>query len=139
MVAFVSGEWRFRLVREAVQDAIVFANAPHLVKPLQTIPIFKRFSGRLNAPLKFFRLLNRPQNVVHWLLRLDDDIRCIHWEKSHVPKHHFLSRTESLAKWKQLNRKLSTQPPIRRRDPEPRTNSDELVLDAEAENPKHMR
>src|SRR5688572_10093909 len=47
----------FRLVREAVQERNrLIANAPHLVKPLPTtIPIFKRFSGLLNAPLKFFR------------------------------------------------------------------------------------
>src|SRR5688572_1618141 len=47
----------FRLVREAVQERNrLLQNAPHLVKPLPTtIPIFKRFSGLLNAPLKFFR------------------------------------------------------------------------------------
>ena len=34
---------------------------PHLVKPLPTIfPIFKRFSGLLNAPLKFMGWLDKP-------------------------------------------------------------------------------
>src|SRR4030065_2331696 len=43
----------FRLVREAVQEANrMIENAPHLVRPLPTtIPIFKVFSGLLNAPL----------------------------------------------------------------------------------------
>src|SRR5512147_1879081 len=52
----------FRLVREAVQERnLLLQNAPHLVKPLPTtIPIFKRFSGLLNAPLKFMGLLNKP-------------------------------------------------------------------------------
>src|SRR5574338_1590490 len=42
----------FRLVREAVVERNrMIRNAPHLVKPLPTtIPIFKRFSGLLNAP-----------------------------------------------------------------------------------------
>src|SRR5678815_1335231 len=52
----------FRLVREAVQERNrMLQNAPHIVKPLPTaIPIFRRFSGLLNAPLKFFNLLDRP-------------------------------------------------------------------------------
>src|SRR5512139_4261312 len=52
----------FRLVREAVQERNrLIRNAPHLVKPLPTvIPIFKRTSGLLNAPAKFFRLLDKP-------------------------------------------------------------------------------
>src|ERR671923_2203533 len=52
----------FRLVREAVQERNhLLQNAPHIVKPLPTtIPIFKRFSGVLNAPLKFFGMLNKP-------------------------------------------------------------------------------
>jgi glycerol-3-phosphate dehydrogenase len=43
----------FRLVREAVGERNrMLQNAPHVVKPLPTtIPIFKRFSGILNAPL----------------------------------------------------------------------------------------
>src|SRR5574342_742782 len=43
----------FRLVREAVSERNrLLQNAPHLVKPLPTtIPIFKRFSGLLNAEI----------------------------------------------------------------------------------------
>ena len=53
----------FRLVREAVQERNrMIQNAPHLVRPLPTtIPIFRIFSGLLNAPLKFFNLLDRPR------------------------------------------------------------------------------
>ncbi len=45
----------FRLVREAVQERNrMIQNAPHIVRPLPTtIPMFKYFSGLLNAPLKF--------------------------------------------------------------------------------------
>src|SRR4051812_4818888 len=52
----------FRLGREAVQERNrLIVNAPHLVRPWPTVvPIFKIFSGLLNAPLKFFNLLNRP-------------------------------------------------------------------------------
>ncbi|HSJ89987.1 MAG TPA: FAD-dependent oxidoreductase, partial [Anaerolineales bacterium] len=52
----------FRLVREAVQERNrMILNAPHLVKPLPTvIPMFKRFSGLLNAPLKFLKMLDKP-------------------------------------------------------------------------------
>ena len=52
----------FRLVREAVQERNwLIQNAPHHVSPLPTvIPIFKWFSGLLNAPLKFLGLLSKP-------------------------------------------------------------------------------
>src|SRR5512141_950696 len=52
----------FRLVREAVQERNrMISNAPHLVRPLRTtIPIFRRFSGIFNAPLKFLGWLDRP-------------------------------------------------------------------------------
>src|SRR5690242_17566272 len=52
----------FRLVREAVRERNrLIENAPHVVKALPTtIPIFKTWSGLLNAPLKFLNLLDRP-------------------------------------------------------------------------------
>src|SRR5215207_2254209 len=45
----------FRLVREALHERNrLLQNAPHYAKPLPTtIPIFRWFSGMLNAPLKF--------------------------------------------------------------------------------------
>ena len=52
----------FRLVREAVRERNnLLKNAPHYVKPLPTtVPIFKWFSGLLNAPMKFLGLLDKP-------------------------------------------------------------------------------
>jgi glycerol-3-phosphate dehydrogenase len=52
----------FRLVREAVRERNrMLKNAPKFVKPLATtIPIFKTFSGLLNAPLKFLGWLEKP-------------------------------------------------------------------------------
>src|SRR5512137_1926191 len=52
----------FRLVREAVPERNrMIRNAPHLVRRLPTtIPIFKTFSGLLNAPLKFLGWLDKP-------------------------------------------------------------------------------
>ena len=102
----------FRLVREAVQERNrLLQNAPHLVKPLPTtIPIFKRFSGLLNAPLKFFRLLNKPSErgslVIKLGLMMYDAYTRPHGGQRVVPNHRFLSRKESLAKWKQLNPKI---------------------------------
>src|SRR6188474_1961539 len=62
----------FRLVREAVQERNrLLKNAPHYVKPLPTtIPIFKRFSGLLNAPLKFFRMLDKPSERGSIIIKL---------------------------------------------------------------------
>jgi len=130
----------FRLVREAVQERNrLLQNAPHLVKPLPTtIPIFKRFSGLLNAPLKFFRLLNKPSERGSLVIK----IGLMMYEaytggKRIVPKHHFLSRKESLAKWKQLNPKIvNTATYYDGAILNPERIAIELVLDAEAENPK---
>src|SRR5512132_465452 len=62
----------FRLVREAVRERNrMLENAPHVVKPLPTtIPIFQRFSGILNAPLKFFRLLDKPSERGALIIKL---------------------------------------------------------------------
>ena len=51
----------FSLVREAVRERnLLIENAPHYVQPLPTtIPIFKRYSGLLNALLKFLGLINK--------------------------------------------------------------------------------
>src|SRR5688572_10703794 len=88
----------FRLVREAVQERNrLLQNAPHLVKPLPTtIPIFKRFSGLLNAPLKFFRLLNKPSERGSLVIKIGLMMYDAYTGRQRVvPKHHFLSRKES--------------------------------------------
>ena len=133
----------FRLVREAVQERNrLLQNAPHLVKPLPTtIPIFKRFSGLLNAPLKFFKLLNKPSErgslVIKIGLMLYDAYTRPQGGQRVVPKHQFLSRKESLAKWEQLNPKIvNTATYYDGAILNPERIAIELVLDAEAENPK---
>ncbi len=63
----------FRLVREAVQERNwMIMNAPHIVQPLPTtIPIFKVFSGLLNAPSSFSISLIAHLSVEHWSSNLD--------------------------------------------------------------------
>ena len=130
----------FRLVREAVKERNrLLQNAPHLVKPLPTtIPIFKRFSGLLNAPLKFFRLLNKPSERGSLVIKIGLMMYDAYTGRTRVvPKHRFLSRKESLAKWKQLNPKIvNTATYYDGAILNPERIAIELVLDAEAENPK---
>jgi glycerol-3-phosphate dehydrogenase len=96
----------FRLVREAVQERNrMLLNAPHIVKPLPTtIPIFKTFSGLLNAPLKFFNILDRPSErgalVIKIGLMLYDAFTR---KQKTVPKHQVLSGKKSLIHWNLLN------------------------------------
>ena len=96
----------FRLVREAVHERNrLLQNASHVVKPLPTaIPIFKRFSGLLNAPLKFFGRLDKPSERGSVIIKLGLMIYDAYTGRQHtVPRHQFLSRDESLSRWKQLN------------------------------------
>jgi glycerol-3-phosphate dehydrogenase len=132
----------FRLVREAVQERNrLIQNAPHLVKPLPTvIPIFKLFSGLLNAPLKFFRLLDKPAErgslVIKLGLMMYDAYTGVQGGQRVVPKHQFLSRRKSLEKWKFLNPEvINTAVYYDGAILQPERLAVELVLDAEAENP----
>ncbi|HMD81612.1 MAG TPA: FAD-dependent oxidoreductase, partial [Anaerolineales bacterium] len=105
----------FRLVREAVQERNrLLQNAPHIVKPLPTtIPIFKHFSGLLNAPLKFLGMLDKPSErgslvIKIGLMLYDAYSRAQGGQGTQsaqrvVPRHQFLSRDKSLSKWKHLN------------------------------------
>ena len=96
----------FRLVREAVQERNrLIENAPHLVKPLPTtFPIFKWFSGLLNAPLKFFGLLERPSERGVVVIKLGMMLYDYFTRKQKtVPKHVFRNREESLARFPELN------------------------------------
>ncbi|MDX1612776.1 MAG: glycerol-3-phosphate dehydrogenase/oxidase [Candidatus Promineifilaceae bacterium] len=96
----------FRLVNEAVKERNrLIENAPHYVRPLPTtIPIFKRFSGMLNAPLKFLGLLDRPGErgalVIKMGLIMYDRYTA---DQGTVPKHTFLGRQESLQEYPKLN------------------------------------
>ena len=129
----------FRLVREAVQERNrLLQNAPHYVKPLPTtIPIFKRFSGLLNAPLKFFRMLDKPSERGSVIIKLGLMIYDAYTGGQRtVPRHQFLSRSQSLAKWKQLNPDIvNTAVYYDGAILQPERLAIELILDAESENP----
>jgi len=132
----------FRLVREAVQERNrLLQNAPHLVKPLPTtIPIFKRLSGLLNAPLKFFGKLNRPAErgslVIKLGLMMYDAYTNAQGRRRVVPKHKFYSRKKSLAQWNQLNPEIvNTAVYYDGAILQPERLGVELVLDAESESP----
>jgi glycerol-3-phosphate dehydrogenase len=96
----------FRLVQEAVRERNrMIMNAPHLVKPLPTtIPIFKFWSGLLNAPLKFINLLDRPSErgafVIKFGLMMYDSFTS---KQKTVPTHEFHGRTKSLELFPKMN------------------------------------
>jgi glycerol-3-phosphate dehydrogenase len=129
----------FRLVREAVQERNrLIQNAPHLVKPLPTtIPIFKFFSGLLNAPLKFLKLLDKPSErgavVIKAGLMLYDAYT---GKQRVVPRHKFLGRAPSLSRWGKLNPEISyTATYYDGAILQPERLGIELILDAEADHP----
>lgn len=128
----------FRLVREAVQERNrLLENAPHIVKPLPTtIPIFKRFSGLLNAPLKFFKMLDKPSERGSLVIKLGLMLYDAYTSKQRtVPRHQLLSREDSLAKWKHLNPNIvNTAVYYDGAILRPERLAVELILDAEAEN-----
>lgn len=96
----------FRLVREAVEERNrLIHNAPHYVTPLPTvIPIFKLFSGFLNAPLKFLGLLDRPAERGAAIIKMGLIMYDAYTGSERtVPRHEFLSRKAALARYPQLN------------------------------------
>jgi len=132
----------FRLVREAVQERNrMIENAPHLVRPLPTtIPIFKVFSGLLNAPLKFLRWLEKPSERGALVIKIGLMLYDAYTRgQGTVPPHQFLNRAESLTRWNRLNpliRYTATYYDGSILSPERLTL--ELILDGEAEG-KHAR
>lgn len=129
----------FRLVREAVRERNrMLENAPHIVKPLPTtIPMFKRFSGLLNAPLKFFGALDKPSERGSVVIKLGLMMYDAYTGAQRiVPKHKFHSHKKSLAKWPQLDHQiLNTAVYYDGAILQPERLGVELLLDAEAENP----
>ena len=129
----------FRLVREAVRERNrLIQNAPHIVKPLPTtIPIFKFFSGMLNAPLKFMRLLDKPSERGTFIIKVGLMLYDAYTGKQHVvPRHQFLSRGASLARWNKLNPNIiNTATYFDGAIRNPERLGLEVILDAEAENP----
>jgi glycerol-3-phosphate dehydrogenase len=99
----------FRLVREAVGERNrLIENAPHLVKPLPTtFPLFKIFSGLLNAPLKFMGLLDRPAERGALVIKIGMMFYDYFTRKQQtVPRHEFMNRDESLSKFPKLNPRI---------------------------------
>lgn len=101
----------FRLVNEALHERNrLLRNAPHYAKPLRTtIPMFKTFSGFLNAPLKFMGLLDKPSErgsavirigliVYDWFTRNDRA----------MPTHTFKGKRESLKAFPELNPNINS-------------------------------
>jgi glycerol-3-phosphate dehydrogenase len=132
----------FRLVHEAVQERNrMIENAPHIVHPLPTtIPIFKFWSGLLNAPLKFLGWLDKPSErgavVIKVGLMLYDAYTR---SQGTVPPHRFEGQTASHKRFPKLHpdvRYTATYYDGSIRSPERYTI--ELILDAEAEGP-HAR
>lgn len=126
----------FRLVKEALTERnLLLRNAPHYVKPLPTtVPIFKRFSGFLNAPLKFFRLRDKPGERGAFIIKIGlmlYDFYARHYRV--MPTHRFLSRAKSLEKFPKLNPDIiNTAIYYDAWMPYPERICLEMVLDAEA-------
>ncbi|HEY9153308.1 MAG TPA: glycerol-3-phosphate dehydrogenase/oxidase [Anaerolineales bacterium] len=129
----------FRLVREAVQERNrMIKNAPHLVKPLPTtVPMFKIFSGLLNAPLKFLRWLDKPSERGSVVIKIGLMFYDAFTGKQRtVPRHQFQNRKASLARWDKLNPKIiHTATYYDGAILQPERLGLELILDAEADNP----
>lgn len=130
----------FRLVREAVGERNrMIRNAPHIVKPLPTtIPIFKYFSGILNAPLKFLGWLDKPSERGSLIIKLGLMMYDAYTGGQRtVPRHRFYSRKKSLIKWGKLSPEVvNTAVYYDGLISNPERLALELVLDAEAENPR---
>jgi glycerol-3-phosphate dehydrogenase len=132
----------FRLVREAVQERNrLIQNAPSLVQPLPTtIPIFKTFSGVLNAPLKFLGWLEKPSERGGLIIKIGLIFYDAFTGKTRVvPRHVFDGHLSALKKFPRLNpriRNTATYYDGLFLSPERLTL--ELLLDAEKEGP-HAR
>jgi Glycerol-3-phosphate dehydrogenase len=132
----------FALVREAVQERNrMIENAPHVVRPLPTvIPIFKFWSGLLNAPFKFLNLLDKPAERGAFVIKVGlifyDSFT--HKQKT-VPTHEFYNREKSLQMHPRLNPQIKyTALYYDGQILSPERYAVDLINDAEAEGP-HAR
>lgn len=127
----------FRLVREAVRERNrLIENAPHLVRPLPTvIPIFKFWSGLLNAPLKFLNLLDRPSERGAFVIKVGLILYDVFTRgQGTVPTHKFYKREKALEEYPHLNPEIKyTAIYYDGSISSPERLTLELVLDAEAE------
>ena len=132
----------FRLVREAVAERNrMIKNAPHMVKPLPTvIPMFKFWSGLLNAPFKFLNLLDKPAErgalVIKIGLVLYDSFT---GKNRTVPAHKFFNKKESLKRYPLLNKEVKfTAEYYDGLMISPERLNTEIILDAEKGYPNAM-
>jgi len=128
----------FRLVREALLERnLLLQNAPHYAKPLPTtIPIYKWFSGILNAPLKFLKLMNKPGERGALVIKMG--LILYDWyTRNHrmTPTHDFDMRAESLKNYPDMDPNiLCTATYYDGWIPYPERLCVELLEDAQAEN-----
>ena len=129
----------FRLVNEALHERDrMLQNAPHYAKPLRTtIPIFRWFSGLLNAPLKFFNVLDRPGE--RGALVIKAGLTLYDWfvrGQAMMPRHEFRLREAALRLYPQLNPDIVCAASYYDAwMPCPERICLEMLLDAEASNP----
>lgn len=130
----------FRLVREALHERNrLLQNAPHYAKPLPTaIPIFRWWSGLLNAPLKFLNLLNKPAErggvVIKLGLMMYDAFT---GRQQTMPFHRVINRGESLKEYPNMNPDIvATAEYYDAWMPYPERLCLEMILDAEAASEK---
>ena len=127
----------FRLVAEAVNERNrLLVNAPHLVKPLPTVvPMFKFFSGLLNAPFKFLGWLDKPSERGAFVIKVGLILYdALTQGRRVVPKHRFEGRKKTLERYPGLDPKVKYAAMYY--DGQllsPERLAVELVLDAEAE------
>ena len=128
----------FRLVNEALHERDrLLANAPHYAKPLRTtIPIFRWFSGLLNAPLKFVRLLDRPGERGALAVKLGLTFYDFLIRRGRVmPAHAFRLRGAALREYPALNPAIFCAATYYDAwMPNPERICLEMILDAEASN-----
>lgn len=126
----------FRLVHEAlIERNRMLKNAPHYSKPLPTtIPIFKTFSGMLNAPLKFVNLLDKPAERGAIVIKLG--LMMYDWftrEMRMTPTHAFEAKEAALKRRPRLNPNIIAAATYYDAwMPSPERICVELVLDTEA-------
>lgn len=130
----------FRLVREALTERnLMLQNAPHYAKPLPTtIPIFKWFSGFLNAPLKFLNLRDKPGERGAVVIKLGLILYDIFARNYRVmPTHRVNGREKSLQLYPNINPDIvCTANYYDAWMPSPERICLEQVLDAETLNPQ---
>ncbi len=130
----------FRLVREALTERNrMLHNAPHYAKPLPTtIPIYSWLSGFLNAPLKFLNLRDKPSERGGVIIKLG--LMMYDWftrGQQGLPTHRLIGRAESLKLRPKLNSTIvATANYYDAWMPYPERICMEMVMDAEAANPK---